>query len=351
VTSLPIRECARISKYVPGKSVEEVKRMYGLERVVKLASNENPYGASPKAIEAFKSYSDLHIYPDPEYRKLREKISEYTGWELDRVVVAAGVDGVLETLFRLLIDEGDEVVIPIPTFPYYHNLTKMHCGREVLVKRSSDGYSIDDSIFDAISEKTKLVIICSPNNPTGNVESEKLVREVAESTKGVVFLDEAYIEFADKIIDVDLDNIVIARTFSKAFGLANLRIGYALLPEWLVDPFKAASTPFPISTPAERAAIAALEDIKWMLDCVERIRAERERVYKEIRKFVEVNPSQANFLFFRSPINNLAEELLKRGIIVRDCSSFIGCDSHIRVSIGKPDENDMFLKALKEVLG
>lgn len=346
-----IRKCAQIARYVPGKSVEEVKRRYGLKKVIKLASNENPYGPSPRAVEAFRSYSDLHIYPDPEYRELREKIAEYTGWSYDRIVVAAGVDGILETLFRLLVDEGDEIVIPTPTFPYYHILTRLHCGREVLVKRSDDGYRVDESIFDAISGKTKLVIICSPNNPTGNVESAKLVRELAESTGGVVFLDEAYVEFADRSIDVDADNVIVARTFSKAFGLANLRIGYALLPEWLVELFKAASTPFPISTPAERAAIAALEDIEWMLGCVEKIRAERERIYRELQRFVEVNPSQANFLFFKSPIENLAEELMKRGVIVRDCSNFVGCDRHIRVSIGKPEENDMFLDALKEVLG
>lgn len=347
---MPIRDCVKIARYIPGKSIEEVKRRYGLEKVVKLASNENPYGPSPKAVEAFRSYNDLHIYPNPEYRELREKIAEYTGWDAERVVVAAGIDGILETLFKLLIDKGDEVVIPIPTFPYYHNLTKIHCGKEVLVKRESD-FSIGDGIFDAISDRTKLVLICSPNNPTGNAESEKIVREIAESINGLVFLDEAYIEFADKAMDVDMENVVVARTFSKAFGLANLRIGYARLPEWLLDPFKSTLTPFPISTPAERAAIAALEDVEWMLECVEKIKAERKRVYEELRKFVEVYPSQANFLFFKSPIENLAGKLLKMGVIVRDCSSFVGCDNHLRVTIGKPEENDMFLEALKEALG
>lgn len=348
--TLPIRDCAKLAKYIPGKSIEEVKRKYGLEKVVKLASNENPYGPSPKAIEAFRSYNDLHIYPNPEYRELKEKIAEYTGWDAKRVVVAAGIDGILETLFKLLIDEGDEVVIPIPTFPYYHNLTKMHCGKEVLVKRGSD-FSIGDDIFDAISNRTKLVLLCSPNNPTGNAEPEKTVREIAESINGLVFLDEAYVEFADKPIDVDTDNIVVARTFSKAFGLANLRIGYARLPEWLIEPFNATSSPFPISTPAERAAIAALEDVGWMLECVKKIKMERERVYEEMRRLVKVYPSQANFLFFKSPIENLAERLLKMGVIVRDCSSFVGCDNHIRVTIGKPEENDMFLEALKKALG
>jgi histidinol-phosphate aminotransferase len=345
-----LRKCAELSKYIPGKSIEEVKRKYGLERVVKLASNENPYGPSPKAIEAFRSYSDLHIYPNPEYRELREKISDYTGWDADRVVVGAGIDGILETLFRILIDEGDEVVIPIPTFPYYHILTKLSCGKEVLVRRG-ENYRIDESIFDAITQKTKIILICNPNNPTGNAEDAKLIEELVNSTNALIFLDEAYVEFSDVSFSVDAENVVIARTFSKAFGLANLRIGYALLPEWLVSPFRAAMTPFPLSTPAAKAAEAALDDVEWMRSCVGRIKAERERLYKELKKLVEVNLSQANFLFFESPVENLAEELLKRGVIVRDCSSFVGCGNHIRVTVGRPEENDMFLEALKEVLG
>ncbi|WP_202319955.1 histidinol-phosphate transaminase [Archaeoglobus neptunius] len=345
-----LRDCIELTQYVPGKSIEEVRKKYGLKRIVKLASNENPYGPSPKAINALRSFLDLHIYPDPSYSELRERLSEYTGWEEDRIVVSTGIDGILETIFSLLIDKGDEVLIPVPTFPYYHILTRLRCGREVLVKRGRN-FRIDESVLNFITKKTKIVIVCSPNNPTGNTESEEVVRAIAESTDGLVFVDEAYIEFSDSKMDIDAENVVIARTFSKAFGLANLRIGYARLPDWLLEPFRAASTPFPVSTPAERAAIAALDDVKWMQECVERIRFERERVYRELKGMVEVHPSQANFLFFRSPLDNLAEELLKKGVIVRDCRNFVGCDRHIRVTVGKPEDNDMFLEAVKEVLG
>ncbi len=343
-----LRRCIELKKYVPGKSIDEVKRKYGLKRVVKLASNENPYGPSPKALKAFKSFDDLHVYPDPEYRELRERIAEYTGWEYERIAVGAGIDGILETLFRLLVDEGDEILIPIPSFPYYHILTKLSCGKEVLVRRGRD-FKLDDSIFSYLSSKTKIVLISNPNNPTGNVEDPDLVRRIAESTSAMVFIDEAYAEFTDHSLNIDAENVVIARTFSKAFGLANLRIGYALMPEWLYNAYRAASTPFPVSTPAERAAIAALEDVEWMRSCVEKIRAERERMYREMRKLVEVYPSEANFLLFKgSP--EVAEEMLRRGVIVRDCSSFIGCENNIRVSVGKPEENDAFLEALREVV-
>jgi histidinol-phosphate aminotransferase len=346
-----LRNCIDLQEYIPGRSIEEVKKRYGLKRVVKLASNENPYGASPKAIEAFKSFDNLHIYPNPEYEELRQRISDYTGWEFERIVIGAGMDGILEVLFKTMIDVGDEVIIPVPTFPYYHILTKLSCGREVLVKRGKS-FKIDEGILDAIGKKTKLVIICSPNNPTGNTEDEEVIKAISESVNGLVFIDEAYVEFAEKPLSIDSDNVVVARTFSKAFGLANLRIGYARLPEWLIKPFKAASTPFPVSTPAENAAIAALEDLDWMKDKVKRIIEERERMYNELKSIVSVYPSQSNFLLFKSPIEagKLTEELMKRGIIVRDCRSFVGCDNHIRVSVGKKEDNDFFLQNLREIL-
>ncbi len=349
-SSKMIRDCIQFQEYIPGKSIDEVKKKYGLKRVVKLASNENPYGASPKAIEILKNFKDLHLYPDPSYEELKQRISEYTGWEFERIVIGAGSDGILETLFRILIERGDEVVIPIPTFPYYHTLTRISCGREVLVKRGRD-FRIESDITNAITEKTKLILICNPNNPTGNDEREETIREIVESTKAIVFIDEAYIEFADSRFDIDEENVIIARTFSKAFGLANLRIGYARLPSWLIKYYKAASTPFPISTIAEKVAIASLEDINWMKSCVKKIKSERERLYKEMSKIVKVYPSQANFLFFETGIDSslVTEELMKRGVIVRDCKNFIGCKNNIRVSVGKPEDNDLFLECLRDV--
>ncbi|MDI9610620.1 MAG: histidinol-phosphate transaminase [Archaeoglobales archaeon] len=341
-----MRKCIKFEAYVPGKNIEEVKEAYGLEKVVKLASNENPYGASPKAIEVVRNFTELHRYPNPEYRELRRKLEEYTGWNAERIVIGAGIDGILETLFKILIDEGDEVIIPVPTFQYYGILARLHCAREVLVQRD-ENFQIPERIFEFLNPRTKLVIIPFPNNPTGNTEDLRLVEEIAESTKGIVFIDEAYVEFADSSVDLDLDNIVIARTMSKAFGLANLRIGYARLPEWLVNYYRSASTPFPVSTLAEKTAIVSLEDIEWMKDCVEKIKRERERLFKELKKLTIAYPSQANFIFFKSK-DGLAEELLKRGVIIRDCKSF-GVSGY-RVTVGKPEENEFFLEKLKEAL-
>ncbi|MEM4472879.1 MAG: histidinol-phosphate transaminase [Archaeoglobaceae archaeon] len=341
-----MRKCAIFENYVAGKSVEEVKEKYGIDKVVKLASNENAYGASPKAIEVLRNFSELHRYPNPEYRALREKLAEYTGWEMERIVIGAGIDGILETIFKMLIDEGDEVIIPVPTFQYYRILARLHCAREVLVDRNEE-FQIGEKIFDYLGKKTKLIIIPFPNNPTGNVEKTKLIEEIVSSTKAIVFIDEAYIEFADSRLEIDSENLIVARTMSKAFGLANLRIGYARLPKWLVDYYKSASTPFPVSTLAEKCAIASLEDLEWMKKCVEKIKRERNRVFDALRRIVKPYPSQANFIFFKAR-EGLAEDLLRKGVIIRDCKSF-GVDGY-RVTIGKPEENEFFLDKLREIL-
>jgi histidinol-phosphate aminotransferase len=340
-----MRKCAKFEEYIPGKSVEEIRERLGLEKVVKLASNENPYGTSPKAIEVLKSFEDLHRYPNPEYRALREKLSEYTGWETERIVVGAGIDGILETVFKILIDEGDEVLIPIPTFQYYRILARLHCAREILVSRGED-FKIPENIFEFLNEKTKLIIVPFPNNPTGNVEKKRLIEELVNSTRAIVFIDEAYIEFSDEKLEIDSDNLIVARTMSKAFGLANLRVGYARLPKWLLKFYRSASTPFPVSTLAERCSIAALEDLEWMKSCVEKIKKERERLFNELKKLVNPFPSQANFIFFKAR-KGLAEDLLMRGVIIRDCQSF-GVEGY-RVTVGKPDENDFFLEKLREL--
>ncbi|AEA46315.1 histidinol-phosphate transaminase [Archaeoglobus veneficus] len=346
----------RVSPYVPGKSIEEVKKKYGLEKVVKLASNENPYGPSPKAVKAFKSFDNLHIYPDPDPEDLRQKIGEYVGFDAERIVLGAGIDGVMENIFKLFVDPGDEVVIPVPSFPYYHILTRVCGARDVAVKRRED-FTIDvEAVLNSVTERTKIVLICSPNNPTGNVESEEAVREIAESCEALIFVDEAYGEFSSKNLLrlAEYENVVVARTFSKAFGLANLRIGYAVVSEEVRREYLKVSTPFPLSTPAKLAAMAALDDRDHLRFVVEKTREERERVTKELLEMgVKVYPSEANFILIETSLKAavLAEELMKRGVIIRDCSKFIGCNEHhVRVSIGRKEENNVFLEAMRDVL-
>lgn len=346
----------RIPEYVPGKSVNEVKKKYGLKRVVKLASNENPYGANPKVLEILRNFDKFHVYPSPnEIEELIERISEYLGVEKERIVIGAGIDGILENIFKIFIDPGDEVVISIPSFPYYHTLASIFNAREIRIRRRSNFKIDEEAIVNSVTDRTKIMIVCSPNNPTGNLEKLEAVKSIVEGCDALIFIDEAYVEFASRsLIDLsEYENVVVARTFSKAFGLANLRIGYAVMSPELKKAYMKVSTPFPVSSIAVLAAKVSLENLDYMRSCVEKIKRERKRLYNELKSRVKVYPSEANFLFFESPIKSseLAEELMKRSVIVRDCSRFIGCSPFsVRVSVGKKDENEEFLRVLDEVL-
>jgi histidinol-phosphate aminotransferase len=358
------KNIAEIPEYVPGRSVEEVKKAYGLERVVKLASNENPYGCSPKVYDVLQKViadlKNLHIYPPSNPTDLLEMLSDYTGFEVSRIVIGAGIDGVLENIFRLLIDPGDEVVIPIPSFPYYHTLAAISGAREVRIERQKN-FKIHPDLPRYVTDKTKLVIICSPNNPTGNDEDVNTITEVIERASEVgaaVFIDEAYAEFSTQnlLSLAKYENVIVARTFSKAFGLANLRVGYAVMPEWLRKEYMKVSTPFPLSSLAIEGAKAALLDVEHMRWTVGEIVKERERLYSllnEMGESVKVYPSSANFIYFETvkPASLIAERLARKGVIVRDCSGFIGCsDRAIRVSVGREEENELFVDVLKETL-
>ena len=338
-----------IPEYVPGKSVEEIRKKYGLDRVVKLASNENPYGCSPKVVEVLKREFSPNLYPPSDPSELREAISGYIGFESEMIAVSAGMDGILETVFKMLVDPGDRVCFAIPTFPYYSILSRIYRAREVKLPRG-EGWKMTG--FD---ERAKLTIICSPNNPTGNVEDFEFVRHVVESVKGFVFIDEAYAEFTDKqmLRLAEYENVVIGRTFSKAFGLANLRIGYAVMHPHVRRQFMRVNTPFPISTPSIMAGVAALEDVEWMRETVRRIVEERNRMLRRLEKLTRPYHSEANFIYIETELDSstLTEELEKRGVIVRNLSGFEGAGRNaVRVSVGRRDENDIFLAAMEDVL-
>ncbi len=343
-----------IHEYKSGLSVEEVERTYGI-KAIKLASNENPYGPTPKVYEILRNFKNLNIYPK-EIPELKEALADYLGVEENRIVLGAGSDGIMENVFKMFVERGDEVIIPIPTFSYYHTLASVYSARVVNVKRRED-FRIDiNRILNAVNDRTKVIFICSPNNPTGNAESFEDVKAIVESVDCLVFIDEAYVEFADQSLLklAEYENVVISRTFSKAFGLANLRVGYAVMSEDLIKYYRAVSPPFPVSTLSMLCALQCLRDLKYMRDCVKKVKAERERMFRELKKRgIVVFPSQANFLFMRSPIkaSEFVSELIKRGVIVRDCSNFLGCDEFsVRVSVGKPEENDVFLRALDDLL-
>lgn len=342
-----LRPClGQLRPYVAGKGFTEISRKFGLspQDIVKLGSNENPYGPSPKAADALKSISPER-YPEPE--DLMAGLSGYTGCPEEMIVIGAGMDGVMDTLTRLFLGPGDQTFIPTPTFSYYEILTTLAGGTPVFVPRDCDFQAATE-----IPKDVKMAFLCSPNNPTGNVTSEDDVRAMVESTEAIVFLDEAYVEFADRsLLELvkDYENLVVGRTMSKAFGLAGMRLGYAIAPQWIADQYRRAAPPFfGITCASVAAGVAALSDLDFMRLSVERIRAERGRLQKKIRS----HPSQANFLYIETaePSNVFVERFLQKGVIIRDCRSFRGAgEHHVRVTVGTPTENDRFLCALREI--
>ena len=354
-----VREALKkIHEYVPGENVTKVKKLLGLKKVIKLASNENPYGPSPKVLEVLRSFKDLNIYPEPDPLDLREKIAEYTNSKAENVVIGAGIDGILDNIFKMMVDPGDSVLIPIPTFPYYHTLSTIYNAKQIFVKRNSNFEIITEDIFNSLDNKTKIIFICSPNNPTGNSENISKVTEVVEECKNsLIFIDEAYAEFSKrKLLDLtSYENVVIARTFSKAFGLANLRIGYAILSKKLRKEYLKVNPPFSVSSLAKIAAIKALEDLDYLKWVVKQNTKERAKLIKKLKelKFFKVYNSDANFVFIKAKIEGqkIVQMLLRRGIIIRDCSKFLGCSRYdIRISVGREDENNILLHHLRGII-
>ncbi|MDD2754047.1 MAG: histidinol-phosphate transaminase [Methanothrix sp.] len=337
---------SQLKPYVAGKGFGEISRRYGIaqETIVKLGSNENPYGPSPKVSEAIAGISPER-YPEPE--ELIAGIADYTGFPEEMIIIGAGMDGVMDTLTRLFLEKGDRTFIPIPTFSYYEILTITAGATPLLAPRDPHF-----EIAGKIPADIKMAFLCSPNNPTGNVIGKEEVCSLLESTEAIVFLDEAYVEFADRSLlglVEQYDNLIVGRTLSKAFGLAGMRLGYAVAPRWIADQYRRAAPPFyGISCATVAAGTAALCDLPFMRRTVEMIRSERQR----LQKATGAHPSQANFLYLETECDSreYVERFLARGIIIRDCRSFGGAgEHHARVTVGTPSENDRFLSAFQEI--
>ncbi len=311
-----------------------------LENVIQLGRNENPFGPSPRALEAVLD-AGANRYPDRS--QFVRAISSYTGFPEENVIAGAGLDELIASLCRLFLDPKDRALVFIPTYPYYELQIRL-CGALPIHRPLFPAPAIPEGM----SGDHKLAFLCSPNNPTGDLLGEEALRAVLESTEGVVFLDEAYAEFAGmSLIDLVLEheNLVVGRTLSKAFGLAGLRLGYAIAPDWIADQYRRCSPAFGISSWSLAAGVASLGDLDHMHRSVARLVSERERMKGAIP---EACPSQGNFLYLETEERSaiVAEGLLRKGIAVRDCATIPGCgDHHIRVTVGRPEENDAFLGA------
>ncbi len=330
-----------------GPDPAEVSARYGImpESITILSRNENPYGPSPKVLEALKSTLP-NRYPDS--RHFVEALSKYTGYPAENIVTGAGMDEIILTISRLFLGIGDRALIPVPTYTLYSLATRL-CGALPIYQQRLPGFEVD--LDSEIPEGGKMIFLCSPNNPTGNALSEKDLRAIVEDTNAIVFLDEAYAEFAkDSLLSIveENDNLVVGRTLSKAFALAGLRLGYAVAPRWMAEQYRRIAPLFGISAPSLAAGVAALSDLDYMRASVSRIILERERMLEKIEGAC---PTEGNFLFIRTEEKSslIAERLLSQGIIVRDCTSYPDAgDCCLRVTVGTPEQNDRFIEAFRK---
>jgi len=356
------RSIADLVPYEPGKPVEEVQRELGLDRVVKLASNEGPFPPFPAALEAIaRAAGELNRYPDGGAYALRAALAERHGVAVDEIVVGAGADAVIDLLSQATLDPGDEIVCGWPSFPsYVLDAAKLGAVSRTVPLRDHR-YDLD-GLLAAIGPRTKLVYVCHPNNPTGTAntrdELERFLEDVPEHV--LVVLDQAYFEYID---DPDYADgieetfkagrrVVVLRTFSKIYGLAGLRVGYGVAPADVVVATSKVRRAFDVGATAQAAALASIGDDAELARRRTLNAAGRTQLEQVLRGhgLEPVGPSLGNFVYVEVGDGRaLFDELLRQGVIVRPLAGF-GAPQAIRVSVGTPEENAIFAEALGHVL-
>lgn len=341
-----------VAPYVPGKPISEVQREFGLRDVVKLASNENPIGPSPRALEAIASLlPDLHLYPETG-GELRRALAERNGLPAGGVLLGHGATDVLELIVKAFVCPGDEVISAHPGFPWYQLLGQLHGATNVVVPLRDHVHDLE-AMLGRVTDRTKLVFVANPNNPTGTVVAGDALDAFVQGLPDhvVLVLDEAYVEYAEHAPNV-LDylarrHVIAVRTFSKIAGLAGLRVGYALARPELIELVEKVQPPFSTTSLAHAAALASLGDEGHRAASREAARASKELLYAALSRLrLRFVPSQANFVFvdFETGIASIANALLGRGFIIRPMF-----DTCARITAGTPAQTAAFVNALEEV--
>jgi histidinol-phosphate aminotransferase len=356
-----IREARR---YVPGRPIEEVQRELGLQHVVKLASNENPERPLAAVLEAIQQAAhSINRYPDGSCYYLTHKLAEHLGVTTGHLILGNGSNEVVDLLIRALVSPGENVVFSEQSFIVYPLTTGVHfeCGRGVPM--GTDHRHDLPAMAAAVDERTKLVIVCNPNNPTGTYNTASEFRALMGAIPGkvIVAVDEAYYEY---VVAEDYPqtlpmlakhpNLLILRTFSKIHSLAGLRVGYGVGHPGLIGELHKTREPFNVNSLAQAAALACLENLDVVADRRARNRQRLEWLSARLGDLgLEVLPSQTNFLFVRYPesLGELPQRLLQKGVIVRPMASFGVAGGAMRVSVGLEVENQRCVEALEEIMG
>ena len=350
-----------ILPYQPGKPISELKRERDLNDVIKLASNENPLGPSPKALKAIKNVlNSLHIYPDGSCFELRQKLAQRFNVDGTQLLFGNGSDEVIKMFGLTFLESGDKVLFCEPTFSEYTYATKLMGASKHTAPLADYAFDLN-ALLKAIDSSTKLIFVCNPNNPTGaylnHADVAKFLDKVPEHV--LVVFDEAYYEYvtAEDFVDSlsfvrEGRNVAVLRTFSKIYGLAGLRIGYGVAPKHIAELVHRVREPFNVNALAQIGALAALDDEDHVEQSRRQNQAGKEYLYRELADLnLEFIPTQANFIFFDLDQNAglVFEKLLDKGIICRKGEVF-GCPTWLRVTIGTETENRRFISALKTIL-
>jgi histidinol-phosphate aminotransferase len=346
----------KISTYKAGQST-----IAGFDKIIKLSSNESPYGASPSAIQAYHDAGEfLYKYPDGGITDLTAAIANAHSLDISRIVCGSGSDNILELLCTAFAGTDDEVIFSQKSFPIYRIATLTAGATPVEIPYTDDYAHNIDAMIKAITPKTKLIFIATPDNPTGRYVSKSDIQRLIQATPKncLLVIDEAYVEYVDSDdykngleFTHEYQNVAVTRTFSKLFGLASLRVGWGYMPLVAAEALRKIRSPFNVSLPAQKVAIAALNDTSWSLDKIAKNNHERQKMidYYQLSgiKFI---PSQANFIcLIRSDVSKMDNFLKSKGIIVRNMAGN-GSPELLRISIGTQEQNKQLQMALSEYL-
>ncbi|WP_068676357.1 histidinol-phosphate transaminase [Oceanobacillus sp. Castelsardo] len=362
MSTKPRKVLDRIKPYSPGKPIWELQEELGLEKVIKLASNENPLGPSPKGVAAISAgLAELNRYPDADTAALKEAIAEKVDVTKQQVIVTNGADELITLMSEAFLEEGDEIVVPSPSFSEYDFGADL-MGATVVPVPFDEGFQFNvQKMVDAITDKTKLLYICSPNNPTGTYLSktdfEILLNAVPERV--LVVFDGAYSHYAtakdytDGIEFVKAGkNVLVLQTFSKIYGLAGLRVGFGVAPEEIIQTILKVKEPFNVNSIGQAAAKAAILDEEHVSASKEANTSAAKELYQAFSELgLNYVETMSNFILLQlgPDAERLYNELLARGVIVR-YGKIWGLPEYVRVTIGTKEENEFFLNALKDVL-
>lgn len=347
-----------MTPYSPIEPPDQVATRLGIDEneIIKLDANENPYGTSNTILTALSEGSYYHIYPDPAQVQLREAIAEYVRVDPDMIIAGTGADEIIDIVCRLILEPGEEVIGFVPTFSYYPHVVTLNRGRYVAIEREKD-YSISlDKAKSLNLDRCKLVILCSPNNPSGNLVEEEVLNYFLDQNL-IVMLDEAYFEFSgisylEKV--KKHKNLIVLRTFSKCFALAGLRVGYGVGEKSLVSALMKIKPPFSVNVAAEVAIKTCLQNLSHYREQVSTIIKTREWTLDKLNNFkqLEVYPSHSNFILCK--VNNydagqLSKDLEQKGILVRYFDNELLHNS-IRISVGTEQQMKTFVEKLSDFI-